>query len=577
MTAKHKIVVIGGTACGPKAAARSRRCDQQADITIIEQTEYVSSATCGFPYYVGGRITQRKSLDVVAPAYFKKNMNINLLSNTRAMEIDRQKQKVRICGVQNGQESWIEYDKLILATGSSPIGLSCEGSKLKGICSLWTMFDALKLRELVDGRKIKSAVFVGAGLIGLEVAEGLVAQGLQVTVVEALDWILPKLIDFEIAAYAERHLKKSGLQIIAGTSVVCFEGEDGWVKKVITDKGKIDADLVVMAIGTRPNVQLAADAGLAIGSLGGINVNLFLRTSDPNIYAGGDCVENVSRITQKKMLAPMGSTANKHGRIIGTNVTGGSETFPGVLGTAVVKLFDYNVGRVGLTQEQAKAEGYDVETCLIPGLDHAAYYPGARKVLLKLIVDKKTGKVLGGQGVGMGDIAKRIDVLATAISFQSTVEDLANLDLAYAPPYNSAIDPVHNAANVIRNKQSGMAKGFVPAEVQKKITAGEDFVLLDVRSPQEKENCYIEASKQTLLIPLPELCTRLAEVPRGTEIIIYCQTSNRAYQALRILKEKGYENVRFLDGSIAAWPYETAGIKPYAEQSGLPIALDNGI
>lgn len=577
MKTNRKIVVIGGTACGPKAAARARRCDPSAEITIIEQSGYVSSATCGFPYYVGGLIKFRNSLEVVKPAHFQNTLGINVLTNTRAIEINRRDHEVRLTNPAAGGDSLLSYDKLVIATGSSPISLSCTGSELKGIYPLWTMQDTLAVHQIMEQRKMEKAVVVGSGLVGLEVAEGLAAQGLQVTIVEALDWLLPKLLDFEIAAYAARELRRHGLDLLWGTRVIQFEGRDGWVSEVITDRRAIAADLVVSAIGTRPNTKLAADAGLRIGELGGISVNKHLQTSDPDIYAGGDCVENINRITGKKILAPMGSTANKHGRIIGTNITGGDDTFPGVLGTTVLKAFDYTIGRVGLTETQALTEGYSIETSLIPGLDHAAYYPGARKMLLKLIADKKTGLILGAQGVGPGEVAKRIDVLATAISFGAGVEDLANLDLAYAPPYNSAMDPVHSAANVIRNKQSSMAEAFPPTRVKERIDADEEFILLDVRSAAEKENCYIDAEKQTQFIPLPDLRARLAEIPREAEIIIYCQTSIRAYQAQRMLHGQGFKNVRFLDGSIAAWPYDTLGLKPYAEQSGLPIAMDAGI
>jgi rhodanese-related sulfurtransferase len=273
----------------------------------------------------------------------------------------------------------------------------------------------------------------------------------------------------------------------------------------------------------------------------------------------------------------MGSTANKHGRIIGTNITGGEDTFLGVLGTAVAKIFDYNIARVGLTESQARDEGYSMETCLIPGLDHAAYYPGAKKLLLKLITDKKTRLILGAQAVGPGEVAKRIDVIATAISLGAKIDDVANLDLGYAPPYNSSMDPVHHAANVLKNKLSGMAESVTPMEAKERIDRGEDFVLLDVRSAKEKENCFIDAPKQTMLIPLPELRKRLQEIPKDADILVYCQTSIRAFLAQRILNEAGFSKVKFIDGSIAAWPYETLGPKPYIEQSGLPIALDAGI
>jgi NADPH-dependent 2,4-dienoyl-CoA reductase/sulfur reductase-like enzyme len=282
-------------------------------------------------------------------------------------------------------------------------------------------------------------------------------------VVEALDWVLPTLLDFEVAAYVARHLRDKGVNLKFGERVLGFEGDgQGWVRRVMTRDGELDAGLVLLAIGVRPNTALAGEAGLDTGPAGGISVNRYLQTSDGDIYAGGDCVENINLITGQPMLAPLGSTANKQGRVIGSNATGGSDTFPGVLGTAVVKVFDCNVGRVGLSQWQAEQAGYQVSASLVPSHDHATYYPGSKEIMVKLVADKATRRLLGGQVTGPGEAAKRIDVLATALSFGATVDDLSNLDLAYAPPYNSALDPLHHAANVIRNKQSGQARALTP-------------------------------------------------------------------------------------------------------------------
>jgi NADPH-dependent 2,4-dienoyl-CoA reductase/sulfur reductase-like enzyme len=300
MKEQCEIVIIGGTACGPKTAARARRCNPQARITLIEQNENLFSTTCGFPYYVGGLIKLRTSLDVVNPENFRSVLDIRVMNRTRALEIDRQKQKVRVLNLASGEEVGIGYDSLVIATGSLPITLSCEGSQLDGVYPLWSMSDALSLRQLVDGRKLKRAVIVGSGSIGLEVAGELASKRVWVTMIEALDWILPKLVDFEIAAYVEKHLRKKGLDLLFGTRVIRFEGRNGWVKKVITDRSEVEADLVIVAIGVRSNTRLAAEAGLEIESLGGISVDSTLRTGDPNIYAGGDCVENVHRITGKK-------------------------------------------------------------------------------------------------------------------------------------------------------------------------------------------------------------------------------------------------------------------------------------
>ncbi len=551
-----KIVIIGGTACGPKAAARARRCDQQAQVTMVEQGENLSVATCGLPYYVSGVIDSRQELVARGPAFFKAVMNIDVLTRTRAVAIDRKNHRIEVLNLETDRSSNIEYDKLVLATGSTPMVPDLKGKNLSGIFTLSKIEEAHAIRNLVSPRKIKKAVIIGAGLIGLEMAEALVSQGLEVSVIEALDRVLPTLLDFESAAYVEKHLREKGVKLLLGQSLTGFEGnKEGRINRVITEKAELAADLALLAIGVRPNIGLAKDAGLETGATGGVAVNSHLQTSDPDIYAGGDCVENIHLVTGQKILAPLGSTANKHGRVIGTNIAGGDETFPGVLGTSIAKVFEYNVGRVGLSQSQAQAAGYDVVTSLVPGYEHATYYPKGKEILVKLVAEKSSGKLLGGQVVGPGETAKRIDVLATALSFGATVDDLANTDLAYAPPYNSALDPLHNAANVIRNKQSGLARALTPMEVESKLKSGDDFIFLDVRSPGEWEAYRIEAP-QTRLLPLSELRQKLDKLPGDAEIVIFCHTSVRAYQAQRILDGAGFKDVKFMDGSIASWPYE---------------------
>jgi len=557
-----KIVIIGGTACGPKAAARVRRCDQQAQITLVEQEAELSVATCGLPYYVSGVIENRLELVQRGPDFFKDVMDIEVLTRTRAVAIDRKARRVEVLNLAKNHTSTIEYDKLVLATGSTPIVPDWKGRKLKGIFTLSRIEEAQAIRQLVSPRKVNKAVIIGAGLIGLEMAEALVSQGVEVNVVEALDWALPTLLDFEVAAYLAKHLREKGVKLLFGQRVNGFEGDEkGWVSKVLTENMELETDLALLAIGVKPNVGLAKDAGLSIGDSGGIVVNSYLQTQDTDIYAGGDCVENTNMITGKKILAPLGSTANKHGRVIGTNITGGDETFPGVLGTSIAKVFDYNVGRVGLSQSQAEQAGYEVITALVPGYEHATYYPKGKEILVKLVAEKANGRLLGGQVVGPGDTAKRIDVLATALAFGASVYDLANTDLAYAPPYNSALDPLHNAANVIRNKQEGLARTLTPMEVSAKLKNNDAFIFLDVRSPAEWEAFRIEAP-QAKLLPLRELRARLDELPKDAEIVIVCHTSVRAYQAQRILDGANFKNVKFIDGSIAAWPYDISFQRP---------------
>jgi len=556
MEKKKKIVVIGGTACGPKAAARARRCDQQAQITIIEQEENLSVATCGLPYYVSGVIDSRQQLIQRDCDFFRDVLNIDVLTLTRAVAIDRKAHRVEVLNLGTNRASTIEYDRLVLATGSLPAVPDLKGNDLEGVFTLYKIGEAQAIRNFVSPHRMKKAVIIGAGLIGLEMAEAFASQGLEVSVVEAMDWPLPTLLDFEVATYVEKHLREKGVKLHLGQRIVGFEGDkDGRVSRVITEKTELEADLALLAIGVKPNAGLAEDAGLEIGATGGVAVNAHLQTSDPDIYAGGDCVENTNLVTGQKMLAPLGSTANKHGRVIGTNITGGDETFPGVLGTSIAKVFDYNVGRVGLSQWQAEKAGYEVITSLVPGYEHATYYPKGREILVKLVAEKATKRLLGGQVVGPGETAKRVDVLATALTFSATADDLANTDLSYAPPYNSALDPLHNAANVIRNKQAGYARALTPMEVESKFRSGDDFIFLDVRSPAEWDTQRIEAP-QTRLLPLRELRRKLDKLPRDAEIVIFCHSSVRAYQAQRILDGAGFKNVKFMDGSIAAWPYE---------------------
>jgi NADPH-dependent 2,4-dienoyl-CoA reductase/sulfur reductase-like enzyme/rhodanese-related sulfurtransferase len=553
-----KIVIIGGTACGPKSAARARRCDPEVDITIIEQGLNLSSATCGLPYYISNVIPDQDSLLMKGASFFKEVLNIKTMTGTRAIKIDRKSRKIETVDIKTNVKSFLEYDKLVLATGSSPILPELEGIKLSGIFTLSTIEDANTIKKYLS-HGTKKATIIGAGLISMEMAESLASRGIQVTIVDILDWMLPTMLDFEMATYLEKHVRSNGVTLRFGQKVARFEGDKkGSVSKVIAANDSWDTNLVLVAIGRKPNVELARDAELAIGTRHGILVNRLLQTSDPAIYAGGDCVENVHRVTKENILAPLGSTANKHGRVIGTNITGGNLEFPGIMGTAVAKIFGCNVARTGLSEQEARKHGYDVVTCLAPGQDHAKYYPGFKEIIVKLIAEKSSGKLLGGQVVGPGEVAKRIDVLTTAISFGSTVHDLADTDLSYAPPYNSAMDPLHNAANVIRNKLSGLAESLTPMEVEGKIQKGEKFILLDVRSNAEWQKNRIDAP-QTKLIPLDELRQHMESLPKDAEIITLCQASVRAYQAQRILKGAGFKNVKFMDGSLGIWPYESTG------------------
>jgi rhodanese-related sulfurtransferase len=362
-------------------------------------------------------------------------------------------------------------------------------------------------------------------------------------------------LDEEIAAYLARYMRSEGVSILTGTRVTEIVGNsERHVVKVITSDIEIPCDVVIVGIGVRPNTTLAKEAGLKTGKTGGIAVNEYLQTSDPDIYAGGDCVETTHLITGEKIFVPLGSTANKHGRIIANNIMGQKERFAGVLGTGVVKVFDFNVGKTGLTERQAREAGFDVVTALAPATDTPHYYPTHKTVLLKMIADRKTKKVLGLQAVGLGDTVKRVDVIATALTFSATVDQLPSLDLGYAPPYSNAIDAAAHAANILRNKMEGIARALTPAEVKAKVDRGDDFIWLDVRTPPEYRKERIDDRRITL-IPLDALRQRIRELPKNREIITFCKFSLRAYEAQRILDGAGYNDVKFMDGGIEAWPY----------------------
>ncbi len=556
---ERRIVVVGGMACGPKAAARARRCDSHARITIVEQGTTVSEGTCGLPYYVGGQVASNKALLIRTPKYFKEVADMDVLTGTRAAAIDRNAHELEVVNVASGDTLRLPYDKLVLATGAIPVAPPMLADKdLKGVFTLTKIADAdAILKELLDTAP-RRAVVVGAGLIGMESAEALRTRGLEVSVVEALDRVLPTLLDPEMSLHVEKELSEQGVGLFLGQRVARLEGDNSnHIRRVVTENETIEADIVILALGYRPNVELARDAGLTIGATGGVAVNEYLQTSDPDIYAGGDCVENTHRVTGQKILAPMGSTANKHGRIIGTNITGGKDTFPGVLATTIVKVFDLNVARVGLTEKEAHEAGFNPVIALTPGSDRESYYPGAQMITVKMVADESTGKVLGGQITGKGDTAKRADVLVTSISLDGTVEDIANLDLAYSPPFNGAMDVLHHAANVIRNKRSGQARSVSPAEINDRICRGEDFVLLDVRSEQEWKDAHIDAC-QCKLLPVNKLREEVSSLPRDARIVTLCRTGIRAYQAQRMLEGEGFKDVCFMDGSIVAWPYAVA-------------------
>jgi len=565
-----KVVIIGGVAAGPKVAAKLKRLDPEAEVVILEKGKFLSYAGCGLPYYIGGDIKEQKELMETPvgvmrdPEYFEKMKGVKVYNRTEALRIDRKKKEVEARRIDTGEVFSLTYDYLVLATGAEvaippikAVDLENPNTELKlldlgHVYTLHGIEDAEAIRWTIREKLAKKAVIIGGGLIGMEMTESLVKSGLEVTIIEVLPEILP-ILDEDMGILVRRYCQKKGVTVKVGERVERVEGEGGTVKRVITDKGSYEADLVILATGFRPNADLARKAGLEIGPNGGIKVDLFLRTSDPCIFACGDCVEVENLVCGKSAYMPMGSLANKQGRVVAINIAGGSEAFRGAVNSVIFKLFDYTIARCGLGVRQAKEMGYEVEYALVPAPDRAHYFPGAKRVITKLVVDRKSGKLLGGQFLGEGEVTKSIYAVATALHYGATIEEISNLDVPYAPPYASAIDNICVAANVVRNKLEGKMVGISPLEVERKRKRGEDFLLLDVRTPAEYQKVRIPGST---LIPLGALRSKLDTLPRDKEIVVFCAVSLRGYEASLILKAAGFENVKVMDGGLACWPYE---------------------
>jgi NADPH-dependent 2,4-dienoyl-CoA reductase/sulfur reductase-like enzyme/rhodanese-related sulfurtransferase len=553
-----KAVVIGGVAAGPKAASKIIRNDPKAEVKIIEKGEFLSYAGCGLPYYISGVVKEQKELmatpvgTVRDSVFFQKVKHVNVLNHTEALSIDRKNKTVKI-KQNNGKEEELQYDKLVLATGASPVWPQLPGMSLKNIFTLHGVEDAEGIKGMLSEGRALDAVIIGGGLIGVEMAEALSECGCRVSILEMQNQILP-MFDSEIAALLEKRFEEKGIKILTGTKVMGFDGKEK-VHKVMTDREPVNADMVIMSVGVRPNVSLGVACGLETGKTGAMKVNEKLQTSDPDIYAVGDCAETVNLVTGSPAFVPLGSTANKHGRVAANNICGMKDEFHGVLGSTICKFFDFTAAKTGLSEKEAKAAGFETEICLAPAPDKAHFMPEAKLLYLKLIADKKTRKLLGAQAAGPGVCDKRIDTAATALTAGMTIDEVANLDLCYAPPYAPAMDNLIVAANILRNKLDGFMTGIRPEDVKRKIASSENSVLLlDVRSPGEVEQMKIDPSMN---IPLGKLRSEISKLEpcRDWEIIVFCKISLRGYEAALILKSEGFENVKVMDGGILMWPY----------------------
>lgn len=561
MAARLRVLVIGGVACGPKTASRLKRLLPDTDVTMIEKGKIVSYGACGLPYYVEGLFPDVNMLTETpvevprTPAFFEKAKGFQVLTRTEAIRIDNHRKTVRVRDLATRREDDLPYDKLVIATGGSPLRPPLEGMEQKNVWFVRELQDVSSLVESIENLGLKKAVLIGAGYIGMEMAEALVKRGLDVAMVEMFDQVMPQFLDKDMAMLVQKHLQAKGVKLALGEAVTAIAGS-GKVESVKTDKQSLPADLAIVAVGVRPNDQLARDAGLLCAPKGGIVINSYCQTSDPHIYAGGDCVVNqyAHPITGTPLYVPLGSTANKHGRVIANHIAGLTSPFNGITGTGVCKVFDFTVGRTGLTEKLAEELNLDVETAIWAGPDMPHYFPNSKPLIIKMLASKRYRKLLGVQIVGMGDGSKRLDVAASAIFFGATLDQIGSIDLGYAPPYSPPIDPLATTAHVLLNKMNGIAKGIPPLAAKRIMDQPKDIILLDVRTPHEYEEMRLPDDR-VVHIPLGTLREKMQELPKDKDILAFCKVSMRGYEAQRILNAAGFERVWFIEGGLVAWPF----------------------
>jgi NADPH-dependent 2,4-dienoyl-CoA reductase/sulfur reductase-like enzyme/rhodanese-related sulfurtransferase len=549
---KKRLLVIGGVAAGLKAAAKARRCDPDMEIVVFQEEDEISYAGCGLPYYISGLIRERDDLISRTPGKFALE-GIRILKNRRIEGIDVQSHVISGRKVGSGEIFTDHYDRLVIATGAYPIRPKIEGIDLRNIFYLRSIFDADAIFQQIQSESIRNVVIAGGGYIGLEMAESLIHRGKNVTIVELAPQILT-LFDEDFAGILKQYLERKGVKVFTSEGIQTMRGEKGKVTYVQTVSREIEADVVLMSLGIRPQVELAKQAGLKIGESGAIWVNEKMETSAEGIYAAGDCVETTHLITGKKVWIPLGSTANKQGRVVGVNVCGGNAAFPGVMGTTVFKTFDFNVAKTGLNMGEAeKASFYPIQA-IVRGYDRAHYYPGRKESTLKVIADKETGRILGGQAIGEGPSDKFIDILAMGLHAKMTCRELGNVDLAYAPPFSPVLSPIIVAANVIMNKLEGRVRGIGAAEAREKLgTLKEAFQVLDVR---EKDEVQAKRIPNSTWIPYGDLKKRVHELDKEKEIAVHCESGLRSYKACLNLQHEGFKNVKNIDGGMLCWCYD---------------------
>lgn len=541
-----KIIIIGGVAAGTSAAAKARRNNEQAQITIFDADQDVSYSGCGLPYFIGTEIKSRSQLVPRDAHFFKQKYNVDVHTGHKVLDIDPHNKVVTVQKLANQEIFTAAYDKLVMATGASPVILPVDDSDKTNVFHLRNVVSADDIRKYIVEAKPRTAVIVGSGFIGLEMAENLTALGIRVTVVELASHVMPAL-DGDVAVYVEEHLREKGIECITNDSVVSLAGSPMVNKAVLQSGREVVADMIVMAVGVRPNVSLAQTAGIALGVTGAIAVNSKMETNIADIYACGDCAESYSLITGKAFYRPLGSTANKMGRIAGDQVTGGDLEFRGGLGTGIFKVFDLAVAQTGLTETEAKRAGYDAVVCHNIKPDKPEYFHG-QEMVIKAIADKKTGRVLGAQIVGKSGVDKRIDVLVTAITFGAKAEDLFHLDLAYAPPFSTTKDPVMYTGMILDNAMRRGRELITAGELQEKLAKGEIVQVIDARVAKQYHEGHVEGARN---IPHEHIRSELASLDQDALTVTYCNKGTTGNATQNILLNHSFKKVFNLSGGFA--------------------------
>jgi NADPH-dependent 2,4-dienoyl-CoA reductase/sulfur reductase-like enzyme/rhodanese-related sulfurtransferase len=558
-----KIVIVGGVAAGPKAACRLKRLMPDAEVTVIDQDNLISYGGCGIPYYVSGDVADEKELrstsfHMVRDEYFfEKAKGVKTLTSTRALAIDRQNKTVQLEDLKTGERSDIPYDTLMLATGSEPVTPPIPGNDAKGVFTVSDLHKAIAIKDMIAKGKVGKAVVIGGGAIGIEMAEALTdLWGVETAIVEYMDQLLPKIIDWPLATILTKHLRDNNVNVYLGEAAEEIVVRDGSVVGVRTGKRTVDADMVIMAVGVRPRSKLAKDADLLVSASGGIVVNERMQTSDPDIYAAGDCVEIIHLVSGKRFVAPFGSMANREGRVAADNIAGIPSVFKGGVGSFIVKAFELSVGSVGLSLETALAEGFDAGFSLSSPSDRAHFFPGQDIICLEMIFDKRTRRVLGFQGTGpLNDaLSVRIDAAAVALSVGATIDDFANIEMAYSPPFSSAIDPINAAAYIADNLCDKRMRQISIEDFYSWMsdpTSNPDWQVLDVRH-EKQATPFVEQFGSSLWNSLPydQVRDRYAELPADKTFIIFCNAGSRSFEIQVFLDYIGIKNSIVLPGGF---------------------------